>query len=569
MRAACRSLSRRYSISIPPHPYPQQSAFSTARKKTWFSRATPPVSSSPTATRPRSLHTTPKMSPPSDYQKALSRLSALQSNLAITSLFTAPLPDGTDRNAAAIPEMLFWLSRAGGLSPQAIASSGLKCVHVAGTKGKGSVSAFVGSILAQYSQPEHKVVGVYTSPHLVDQRERISLLSAQGNGLMISEEKFAKYVNLVWDSMTDEAKRQLGSGAKAEEELEGPGTKPFYFRFLTIVALRAFVDEGVRDAVVECGIGGEYDSTNVLPGESVTAAVVTQLGIDHVGMLGDTVEKIAWHKAGIFKRGVKAFTIRHPRETVGEVLRERAREKGAGLVEVSEEEVRGWKGVEGGRLQGPFQKGNMALAVHAAREHLIRTGHKFEGRFGVDGEWGLDDIPEEFVKGLKEASLRGRCEVVRDGKDGTEWLVDGAHTEDSLAGVGEWFASRAGDDGLRVLVFNQQERDPKILLTALLNGAEKEAGGSKQVFTHAFFTRNEELPPKEGEKRDLAVQTKVEETMREYSGAVESRVCDNVQSTIEQVRALAAKARAEGKECRVVATGSFHLVGSVLRSMNE
>ncbi|KAK4647441.1 uncharacterized protein QC761_101510 [Podospora bellae-mahoneyi] len=560
MRAIYRSLSRQPAISTITYSRFQQPSFIPSRVPTSFSLPAY-ISSHPR----RPIHITPNMSSSVSYQKALSRLSALQSNLAITSLFTVPLPDGTDRNAAAIPEMLFWLSRAG-LSPESIASSGLKCVHVAGTKGKGSVSAFVGSILAQYSNPPTQKVGVYTSPHLVDQRERISLLSPQEKEGMIDEEKFGKYVNLVWDTMTAEARKQLGAEAK-EEELEGPGTKPFYFRFLTIVALRAFLDEGVRDAVVECGIGGEHDSTNVLTEESVSAAVVTQLGIDHVGMLGDTVEKIAWHKAGIFKRGVKAFTIRHPRETVGEVLRERAREKGAELVEIGEEEVKGWKGVEGGMLQGPFQKGNMALAVYAAREHLVKTGHKFEGRFGVDEEWGLDDIPDKFVKGLREASLRGRCEVVRDGKNGTEWLVDGAHTEDSLAGVGEWFASRAGD-GLRVLVFNQQERDPKILLTALLKGAEKEVSGSKEVFTHAFFTRNEELPPKEGEKRDLSVQTKALEIMKEYNGEVESRVSDNVQLTIEGVKYLTAKARAEGKECRVLATGSFHLVGTVLKRIS-
>ncbi|KAK4178091.1 putative folylpolyglutamate synthase [Triangularia setosa] len=570
MRAVCRSLPRQPVISQLFFRNYQSSPFLASSKLPTFFSPSPPIPSSPTATHPQFHHTTPKMASSPDYQKALSRLSALQSNLAITSLFSIPLPDNTDRNAAAIPEMLFWLSRAA-LSPETIAASGLKCVHVAGTKGKGSVSAFVGSILAQYSDQEK--VGVYTSPHLVDQRERISLLSSGGDGVMIGEEKFGQYVNLVWDTMTEEARKQLGPDAK-EEDLEGPGTKPFYFRFLTIVALRAFIEEGVKDAVIECGIGGEYDSTNILPKESVTAAVVTQLGIDHVGMLGDTVEKITWHKAGIFKEGMKAFTIRHSKATVGEVLRERAKEKGAELMEISEEEVRAWKGVQGGRLQGPFQKGNMALAVYAAREHLIKTGHKFEGRFGVDGEGGLDDIPEEFVKGLKEASLRGRCEVVRDGKDGMEWLVDGAHTEDSLVGVGDWFASRTvaargTANRVRILVFNQQERDPKILLTALLKGAGQKAAGSKEVFTHAFFTRNEELPPRMGEKRDLAVQTKAEETMKEYNSAVESKVCDNVSSTIEEIRALAAKARAEGKECHVLATGSFHLVGAVLRRINE
>jgi folylpolyglutamate synthase len=346
-----------------------------------------------------------------------------------------------------------------------------------------------------------------------------------------------------------------------EGELEGPATKPFYFRFLTIVALHAFIEEGVRDAVVECGIGGEYDSTNVLPREAVTAAVVTQLGQDHVSMLGDTVEKIAWHKAGVFKEGVKAFTRRLPegQSAVMWVLRARAKEKGAELVEVPDEEVERWGGVEGAKLQGPFQKYNMALAVYAAREHLLRTGVELEGRFGTDG-WSLSDIPAEFVKGLKEAALRGRCEVLKDA-DGVEWHVDGAHTDDSLAGVGRWFAGRAGD-GVRILVFNQQERDPAPLLRALLAGAQH---GSHPVFTHAIFTRNEEHRSAEGETRDLSVQNKAAETMREAEPTADTTVHDAVQPAVEHVRHIATQASKDGKSCKVLVTGSFHLVGAVLK----
>lgn len=74
------------------------------------------------------------------------------------------------------------------------------------------------------------------------------------------------------------------------------------------------------------------------------------MGIDYVGMFGDIVEKIVWYKVGIFKWGVKVFMIRYLWEMVGEVLRERVREKGVELVEIGEEEVKGWKGVEGGML---------------------------------------------------------------------------------------------------------------------------------------------------------------------------------------------------------------------------
>ena len=512
-----------------------------------------------------------KMASPPSTSKATAlahtRLSNLQSNRAVTALFDTPAVPGNDKpadlNALAIPEMLAWLTRAG--LPRAVLSqSGLRCVHVAGTKGKGSVSALVAGVLAQYppaaaSSPPGPVVGLYTSPHVLSVRERVVF-----DGTPIGEEAFAGAVNAVWDTLTDAARREAERKgvAVAEAELDGPGTKPFFFRFLTIVALHAFLREGVRSAVVECGIGGEYDSTNVLPAEMVTAAVVTQLGIDHVGMLGDTVEKIAWHKSGVFKEGVKAFTRRLPEAQQGvmEVLRARAREKGATLVEVPDEEVELWGGVDGARLQGPFQKYNMALAVYAAREHLLRTGVKLEGRFGSDG-WSLNDIPPEFAKGLRQAALRGRCEVLTD-RDGIEWHVDGAHTDDSLAGVGGWFADRTvGEDGVRVLVFNQQERDPAPLLRALLAGAQR----GRPAFTHAIFKRNEELRPAAGEERDLSSQDRAKETMQAADSATEASVADAVQPAVALVRHIAAQARRDRRPCKVLVTGSFHLVGAVLK----
>ncbi|KAK4153332.1 folylpolyglutamate synthase [Chaetomidium leptoderma] len=516
------------------------------------------------------------------YTTALTNLSNLQSNRAITSLFDTPdIPDNgskpiIDLNAPAIPEMLAWLQRAGH-TPSTLTASGLRCVHVAGTKGKGSASALVASILGQYSplpsssssSSPYKaagvgVVGLYTSPHVLSVRERIVL-----DGRPISRAGLGRYVGEVWGRFTDaaraEAARKGVVDVAGEADLDGPGTKPFFFRFLTVLALHVFVSEGVRDAVVECGIGGEYDSTNVLPAEAVTAAVVTQLGVDHVGMLGDTVEKIAWHKSGIFKPGVKAFTRRLPEAQSGvmEVLRTRAKEKGATLVEVTDDEVEQWGGVDGAKLQGPFQKYNMALAVYAAREHLLKTGVKLEGRFGSD-EWSLKDLPAEFVTGLKEAALRGRCEILED-KDGIEWHVDGAHTDDSLSGVGRWFASRTSKVDVRVLVFNQQERDPAPLLRALLVGAQ--GTGSRPAFTHAIFTRNEEQKPTATEERDLSVQTRALETMRDVDSVTEAVAQNAVQPAVEQVRHIAAQAG--GKPCKVLVTGSFHLVGAMLKIIDH
>ncbi|KAL2173533.1 Mur ligase [Thermothelomyces heterothallicus CBS 202.75] len=474
--------------------------------------------------------------PDDAYATALSRLAQLQSNRAVTSLFdpapaTAAASAGgvgggvgggggggkpADLNALAIPEMLAWLGRAG-YTPASLAASPVRFVHVAGTKGKGSVSALIASILSQYPGTEAETeagagagagrVGLYASPHVLSVRERIVL-----DGAPIAPDRFARY--------------------------------------------------------------------------AVTATVVTQLGIDHVGMLGDTVDKIAWHKSGIFKEGVKAFTRRLPeaqqqqQRGVMEVLRRRAREKGAVLVEVPDEEVERWGGVDGALLQGPFQKYNMALAVHAAREHLLRVGVRFEGRFGTD-EWSLGDMPPEFVRGLREAALRGRCEVLRDAQQGIiiEWHVDGAHTDDSLAGVGRWFADRAGgdnDDGggsssssssVRVLLFNQQERDPAPLLRALLSGAQS---GGRTAFDHAIFTRNEEEEPADGEERDLSTQIRAQETMQEAAdGTTTTTVHNAVRPAVEQIRHIAAQAREQGKPCRVLVTGSFHLAGAVLKIIDH
>ena len=493
-----------------------------------------------------------------DYDDALQLLSQLQSNKTITSLFTDVPKDKhgkDDLNALAIPEMTAWLARAG-YTPLDL--SRLRCVHVAGTKGKGSVTTMIASILAAHPSRAAGRVGTYTSPHLASVRERIAI-----DGRPLSRDLFTKYFYEVWDRLTQAAVDTGAVVSDADGGVDGPATKPFYFRFLTLVAFHAFLREGVTSAVVECGIGGEYDSTNVLPPEAVTAAVITQLGIDHVFMLGDTVEKIAWHKAGILKPGAKGLTRLLPPASRGvmQVLRDRAEERETELVEIPDERVDEWSGVPDARLQGPFQKFNMALAAAAAREHLLRLGVPIQGDFGAAG-FPLAAMPSYFVAGLRTASIRGRSEIFHD-KDSVEWFLDGAHTADSMEGVGEWFATRAGgQDAFRVLVFNQQDRNAPALLLSLL----KNLSGQ---FHAAVFTRNEETAPKDGEpSRDLDVQKSCAEAMKEFDGT-HATVQNAVSSTVEAVRQLTAKARQEGKTCKVLVTGSLHLIGPVIRNLDN
>ena len=186
----------------------------------------------------------------------------------------------------------------------------LNTIHVAGTKGKGSSSAFISSILSQYRDSGIQKVGLYTSPHLRFVRERIKI-----NDEPLSEEAFAKYFFEVWNRLEAAAKDRGHPDPSALD------TKPAYFRFLTLVAMHCYMSEGVDAAVVECGIGGEFDAKNILV--QPTATAVTSLGIDHVVLLGDTISSIAWHKAGVFKPGVPAISAPQPEEAMA-VLKQRA-----------------------------------------------------------------------------------------------------------------------------------------------------------------------------------------------------------------------------------------------------
>lgn len=518
-----------------------------------------------TAKPTRTIATMSPLTP--TYDNALHLLSLLQSNKTVINLFAAS-PNTADINASAIPEMKAWLDRAG-YAPTDLATH-LRCVHVAGTKGKGSVCAFTTAILRQYPHVAGKV-GTYTSPHLVSVRERICI-----DGAPIPQDKFARYFFELWDALSDAAR-------KAEDDIpegdalgaDGPSTKPFYFRFLTLLAFHAFMREGVRSAVVECGIGGEYDSTNVLPPDAVTVSAVTQLGIDHVNMLGDTVEKIAWHKAGIFKKGVPAVTYQARRSAaksdgVLQVLRERAEEKGTQLSIIDDAALEKWEGVPDARLEGAFQKSNMALAAVISRRHLQSLGHKF----GSDAEELSSPlllppaIPPPIRAGLQTAHLRGRCETIKT-QDRIEWHLDGAHTEDSLIQVAHWFSSKilSPPDSIRVLIFNQQDRDSPKLLRTLLDALQDATNTpNRKIFHHAFCPTNDEVG-KLTSRPDLTVQRRNCDVVRQFCPFTTATPADSVSFALDMARnvMLGSKKSKDNFKVQVLVTGSFNLVGPALR----
>ena len=183
---------------------------------------------------------------------------------------------------------------------------GLKFIHITGTNGKGSCSHTLAAILQEAGYR----VGLYTSPHLVDFRERIRI-----NGQPIPEEYVIRFV-------------------EQERGFFEP-LHPSFFELTTAMAFRYFADEKVDVAVIEVGLGGRLDCTNIIRPD---VCIITNISFDHTQFLGDTLAKIAGEKAGIIKKGVPViYDGNHPE--AAEVIRKKAEEMQAPCWE----ELRWWK----------------------------------------------------------------------------------------------------------------------------------------------------------------------------------------------------------------------------------
>ncbi len=180
----------------------------------------------------------------------------------------------------------------------------LKFLHVAGTNGKGSTSVFLSGILRAAGLK----TGLYISPFVVDFRERIQI-----GGEFIQKETFAAACTRakeVYDSLPDD-------------------TKPTEFEFITAAAFCCFKNAGCDIVVLETGLGGRLDATNII--KNPIGSVITKIGLDHTEVLGDTIEKIAAEKCGIIKAGCPVFTSSSQEAGALEVIKTAAREKEAEL----------------------------------------------------------------------------------------------------------------------------------------------------------------------------------------------------------------------------------------------
>jgi folylpolyglutamate synthase len=351
-------------------------------------------------------------------------------------------------------------------------------------------------------------------------RERIRL-----NGAILDRESFAGYLNEVYERLQT---------ALAETKSDLP--MPAYFRFLTLLAFHIFLMERVDVAIIEVGIGGQYDSTNILEAPSVTG--ITSLGYDHQPILGSTLAEIAWHKSGIFKQDIPAVTVSQDFEAM-EVIQRRAKEinvENNSVEVVTDVDLMVPDVVLG--LSGEYQKSNAALAVRLSQVWYERH---------MKAPLSHDVIR----KGLRNVKWPGRAQLIETGNH--KIYLDGAHTPESILACTQWFQSQTHIDGC-TLVFNcTSGRDSQSLLAPLI------ALHKRQPFTQVHFTRN----MTRSQPSDLLNHTVTTESDMAALNRLQavwpgpSRVFTDVDGALEAV---------ESKS--VFVTGSLHLVGAVLSYYN-
>jgi len=328
----------------------------------------------------------------------------------------------------------------------------LNVLHVGGTNGKGSTVAMLDSILRASALK----IGRFTGPHLLRWHERFHL-----NGAPISDQDFGRIG-------TEVRERSQDFGRRHPED--GPLT---WFEFLTAMAISYFSEEEVDVAILEVGLGGRFDATNALSEPLCTG--ITNVSLDHTQILGDTVELIAFEKAGIIKTGVPIVTS--AQGSALEVIARQAKELDAPLTI-----VRSRSGVNAGEqdgdtaygidpallrnlsLRGPHQRSNASLAI----EMLIQSGLYSPGRIEGSGRAparisGL--VTEQSIKnGLKDVYWPGRFQLV----DELGLILDGAHNLDGIKALRQSLNLLFPEQAFQFLFGCYENKDGSAMLELLI-----------------------------------------------------------------------------------------------------
>lgn len=280
----------------------------------------------------------------------------------------------------------------------------MSVIHIAGTNGKGSVSAFLCSILKEAGIR----TGMFTSPHLVDFRERICV-----DGQMISREEVTKLGNMLLE--------------------ENFGTVSTMFDYCLAMALLYYRDRQCQAAVIETGLGGRLDSTNAIGVPDVT--VVTKIGYDHMAVLGDTLDKIAAEKAGIIKKGTKLVLESQEKDAM-DVLLETAEKEAVTEIKIADMHDVTECRYENGRQYFSYQKyKNLEMAMLGVHQYENAAAAILAAEIFLKDRGISDEKAEYYIReGIKKTRWEGRMEIL---SREPFFMVDGAHNGNGVAALAE------------------------------------------------------------------------------------------------------------------------------------
>jgi len=335
----------------------------------------------------------------------------------------------------------------------------LKVIHVAGTSGKGSTSFFLSTILRSLGFN----VGLSVSPHLLDVRERFQI-----NNKLLTEDKFCDYLNQIIPAIETVSRTKYGS--------------PTYFEVLIALAYYIFRKEGVDYAVIETGLGGTYDATNIVTRRD-KIVVITNIGHDHTNVLGKTLSKIAFQKAGIIQLYNDVVTTRQCRRVM-EVINEVSLEKKSKLYVVGQSAIKEMSLVSGTlfdfsflgiaiknvqlRMLGSFQVQNSSLALSTVV--LLSERDKF-----------IFDI-EKIRQALKKALFVGRMQRILI--NNRTLIIDCAHNPQKMSMFTKNLATYFPNQKFTFVIAFKRGKDYRNILRYIIPLA-------KDIIVTSFFDQTE------------------------------------------------------------------------------
>ena len=404
----------------------------------------------------------------------------------------------------------------------------LRIIHVAGTNGKGSVCAYMSSILQEAGYR----TAVFTSPHLVDMRERFAV-----NGEMISEEAFLQAFCAVGDAV------QKANSVTPEFVLN-------FYEYLFCMALLCFAEEKPDYCIIETGLGGRLDATNYVYNKLLT--VITRISLDHVQYLGDTTAKIAAEKAGILRPGVPVVYLDGDADASAVICR-KASELDAPQIPVSKKDYT-FLGFRKKYIHfslrseyynyisltlhtiARYQMENAALAVRAV-EVLFRSADTEENGGRLCAGAGCPTV-EEIRRGILGCFWQGRMEEVLP-----EVYVDGAHNDDGIRAFLDTVTEDGHATGRRLLFGVAADKDCRHMIQRVITSG---------LFDHIAFTHMRTA-------RSLSLE-EFRDLLAAYPG--------HYTMYTEADTALREQLREQRPGERLYIAGSLYLVGEIKESLD-